>query len=259
MVVAMFGVVVGVVGIAAVIKTAAGSFEEIVDCPYIHILRYGSLQRLFRWNSYQFCAIEGVQDNDFCIPDFHGISRTHSDTSLCGNAPFFPYIYTTLRPDKAHLRPTVLQHSSCHVNIHMIAMIMRGQQRVKVPNGKWVNDTGNIAQIGLNLLAANHFHVLVTLTHHPAAVGFLSGRTPEIHQKIGAVLRFQPNACAAQPPYSESARCDNLRGNLLIEPSTPFREGGENPIFPTDRIYIVHSFYYSQSVISGFPSKFRQQ
>ena len=190
MLVAVFRVVVGVVGIAAVVEIAARCFKQIVDCALVHAVRQHAGGFLIRREGDQRRAIERVERVDLNVFDLHHITGLHDDTARFRYAPADPQVDTGFRPNKGHIGRAVLHHGGGDVDVNMIVMIMGRQYGVNLANGERIEHERGGAQVRLQFLHPRHPLHLMAGFHQRIAVALFAGAAPEIDADVSPTLGF---------------------------------------------------------------------
>ena len=149
MLVAMLRVVVGVVGIAAVVQVAARCFKQVVDRALVHAVRQYASGFLVRREGDQRGAIERIERMDLNVFDLHDIARFHDDTARFRHAPTDPQVDAGFRADKRHIGRAVLHDGGGDVDVNMIVVIVGREDRVNLANGERIQHERRGAQVRL--------------------------------------------------------------------------------------------------------------
>jgi hypothetical protein len=240
-VVAVLGVPVRVVRVAAVIQAPAGRDEEVVHRGGVHVLHAVALERHALRRGHQHGAVEGVEDPDLDVLDRDGVSGPDDDAALFGYAPAGPEVDAGLWPDERDRRLAVLQHGRGDVGVDVVAVVVGGQERVELAYRERIDRAHCVAQVRLQRLGADRPPVLVVRRHLAHALGRLAALDPEVGAEVGAAFALEPDAGAAEPPHGEGAGCDDGLLDLLVEPGPPFREVGEDPRLAGDGLDSAHA------------------
>ena len=120
--IAMFGVAIGIVRIAAVVDAAARRPDQVVDRHIIHVRRQFALGRLAGRNRQCHGAVKGFEHHDLDIAHLDHVTRAHRGDALARHAPFEPDIGAGLRADKGHGGRAVLEHGSRDIDVDMVVV-----------------------------------------------------------------------------------------------------------------------------------------
>ena len=165
MLVTMFCIIVGVVGIAAVIQGTARRFEQVVYRAIVHAVRQYASRFLIGWQRDQCRAVESIKCMNFNVFYLHYVARFNDDATLFRYAPANPQINAGFRSNERYVISTVLHHGSSDVNVDMIVVIVSRQYCVDLANRKRIKNKRGGAQVWLQFFHASHALHLVTLFH----------------------------------------------------------------------------------------------
>ncbi len=163
--VAVFGIVVGVVRVAAVVQGTARGFKQIVYRALVHAVWQHTGCLLICRQRNQRRTVKRIQRVDFNIFDFHHIARLHHDAAILWHAPADPDIHAGLRADKGHVWRTVLHYGGGDIHINVIVMIVGCQYGIDLTDGERVEDKRRGAQVRLQLLHPRHTLHLMPFLH----------------------------------------------------------------------------------------------
>ncbi|MPN34421.1 hypothetical protein SDC9_181914 [bioreactor metagenome] len=166
---------------------------------------------------------------NFNIFHFYHIAWFYHDAALFWYTPSDPQIHTSLRSNKRHVVGTVLHDGCRNIYVDVIVMIVRGQHRIDLTNGKRIKNKRRGAQVWLQLLHPCHALHLVTGFHQRVTVTLFARAAPEIDADVSPAFRLQPNSGTAEPPHRESTWCDLFLLDLFIQPASPLRECAQDP------------------------------
>ena len=228
-IIAMLGIVIGVVRVTAVISIAARGFDQVVDCQQIHLLNRLAFQNNTRGGGNQFSAVKGIEGYDFRITDNNRISGPDGDTAFSRDPPAGPQLHTGLGTNEFDLRSTVLQDCCRHIFIDVIPMMVSGQDCINFFNRKRVEHAGYVTQVGLQFETPYHALMLVLFFHQLVLLSFLAVLGPVIDAEIGPALAFKPDAGTAKPPHGNGSFLNIFFLNLFVKPGPPFRKIFKNP------------------------------
>ena len=188
MLVTVLSVVVGVVGVTAVIQGAARRFEQVVHRALVHAVWQYTCRFLIGRQRNQSGTVKGIKSMDFNVFDFHHVARFHHDAALFRHTPANPEIHAGLRPDKRHIVRAVLHHRCRHVYINMVVVIVGREHGIDLTNGKRIKHKRCSTQVRLEFFNAGHTLHLVAFFHQRVTVALFAGAAPEIDADIGATF-----------------------------------------------------------------------
>ena len=243
--VAVLGVAIGVMRIAAVIEVAARRLDQIVDRHQIHVDRHLALGGLLLGQGDRHGAVKGFERQEFDVAHLDRIARLHFDDALGRNAPALPQVGAGFRADERYLGIAVLQHGGGDIHVDVVVMRMGRNDGVDLSDGKGIDDKGRNAQIRLQRDAAAHARHLVMRVHQRILHRTFAGAAPQVDADIGVAFGLDPDAGAGQPPHGEGAGLDHFAFDFFIEPGAPLRESAQNPRFFGDFINFCHFFLLS--------------
>ena len=230
-------------GISTVVNISSRGLDQVVHSLLIHIGGADAAHVLL--HGHQAGPVKGIQHHDLTILHLHHIPRLHHPAAVSRNAVAQPFLNTFFRPDERHVIRTVLHHSGRKERIDMIVVIMGGENRVHLGHCEGIVHNRSGAQVGLGVSSSGHVAHLVEGRHLLVLLGALAVPKPQVNGNVGAVLRLEPHARAADPPHCEGAWLNHFVVDLLIQPGSPLRERTQNPFLSCEFFNLTHSAYSS--------------